>query len=61
MTIFNQARKSFESDPADYALSLLEQGIDAKHILIACVKWMSHDQLREMLKENELDPDSFLR
>lgn len=59
MTIFNQARKSFESNPADYTLSLLEQDIDAKHILTACVKWMSYDQLREMLRENELDPDSF--
>ena len=53
----------FDSDPRDFALQLVEQGVDAKDLLTAALKFMSHDDVREMLDANELSPrflsDSF--
>ena len=46
----------FESDPRDYALQLVEQGLSADALLLACLKYMSHDDVRGMLEANELDP-----
>ena len=48
----------FQDNPRDYALYVVEeQHTTEKNLLMACLKWMSHDQIRDMLEENELDPD----
>ena len=47
----------FESDPRDYALALVEDGaVAASHMLLAALKYMSHDDVREMLDANEMSP-----
>lgn len=47
----------FQSDPRDYALAFVEQGVvDAESLLIAALKYLSHDDCREMLDMNELSP-----
>ena len=46
----------FKNDPRDYALELVEDGFDANDILIGALKFMSHDDVREMLDANELSP-----
>ena len=47
----------FESNPRDYALELVENGqVDHNTMLIACLKYMSHDDVRGMLSANELAP-----
>lgn len=49
--------KQFESNPRDYALALVESGaVDASNLLLACLKYLSHDDVREMLDANELSP-----
>jgi hypothetical protein len=48
----------FKSNPLQYAYDLIDEGrTNESNLLAACLKWMSHDQIRDMLKENELDPD----
>ena len=49
----------FRDNPIEYAFNLIDEN-RTNHIelLTACLKWMSHDQIRDMLTENELDPDS---
>ncbi len=47
----------FDSDPRDYALQLVEQGlVSADHMLLCALKYMSHDDARGMLDANELSP-----
>ena len=46
----------FESDPRDYALTLVEQGHSADNLLLCALKYMSHDDVRGMLDANELSP-----
>ncbi|MCP4166019.1 MAG: hypothetical protein GY759_09025 [Chloroflexi bacterium] len=47
----------FDSDPRDFALSLVEEGmVSADHLLLCAVKYMSHDDVRDMLDCNELSP-----
>jgi hypothetical protein len=49
----------FKSNPVEYACELIDEGrTDYNELLMACLKWMSHDQIRDMLHDNELDPDS---
>lgn len=49
--------KLFDTDPRDYALALVEEGlVSADHLLLCAVKYMSHDDVREMLDCNELSP-----
>lgn len=51
-------RDLFKSNPIEYAYNLMDEGrTNHSELLIACLKWMSHDQIRDMLHENELDPD----
>lgn len=51
---------TFTSRPIDYTLELINDGrTTEKYLLIACLKWMSHDQIRDMLDENELSPRFF--
>lgn len=47
----------FESDPRDYALEMAAQGlVDYEYLCLACLKYMSHDDVRGMLDCNELSP-----
>ncbi len=47
----------FQNAPRDYALELCEQGaVSESSMLLACLKYMSHDDVREMLDANELSP-----
>ena len=46
-------------DYRDYAIELVEDnGFDAKQMLIACLKYMSNDDVQDMLHCNEY-PDRF--
>ena len=46
----------FESDPRSFALELVEQGYSADHLLLYALKYMSHDDVRDMLDCNEMSP-----
>jgi len=47
----------FNADPRSYALELVESGFDsASHLLLCALKYMSHDDVRDMLDCNELSP-----
>jgi hypothetical protein len=47
----------FKTEPRDYALELIDNGITtADHLLLCCLKYMSHDDVRDMLDCNELSP-----
>lgn len=49
--------KLFDSDPRDFALELVEnQIVSADHLLLCCLKYMSTDDVRDMLDANELSP-----
>jgi hypothetical protein len=49
--------KLFASDPREFALELVENGlVTADHLLLCALKYMSHDDVREMLDANELSP-----
>jgi hypothetical protein len=42
-------------DYRDEAIELVEDGmVDPMMMLTACLKWMSQDEVRDMLKANEL-------
>ena len=50
-------KKLFQSEPRDYALKLVEGGlVDVNTLLLAALKFMSHDDVRGMLDANELSP-----
>ena len=49
-------RELFRKDPRSYALELVEQGFSAQQLLEACLVYMSHDEVRDMLDSNELSP-----
>jgi len=47
----------FKTDPRSYALEMVENGLEtADHLLLCALKYMSHDDCREMLDMNELSP-----
>ena len=47
----------FKSDPRDFALGLVEnQLVSADHLLLCALKYMSSDEVRDMLDSNELSP-----
>jgi hypothetical protein len=46
----------FNDNPRDYALELVKNGVSADYLLLACLKYMSHDDVRDMLDCNELSP-----
>lgn len=48
--------EQFNADPRDYALELVEMGYSADHLLMCALKYMSHDDVRDMLDCNELSP-----
>lgn len=50
----------FETDPRDYALSLVDDGeIDPRMMLITALNWLSTDEVRDMLDANQLSPRFF--
>ena len=47
----------FRRDPRSFAIDLVEQGaVTAQFLLEACLSYMSHDEVRDMLDSNELSP-----
>jgi hypothetical protein len=47
----------FKRDPRDFALEMVEQGlVSADQLLLCALKYMSHDDVRDMLDCNELSP-----
>ena len=52
--------KLFIENPRDYALELVERGrVDQETLLVACLKYMSYDDVRDMLEANEMLPHNF--
>ena len=50
-------KETFETNPRDYAVELVENGlVSTDTIITACLKYMSHDDVRDMLDCNELSP-----
>ena len=50
------AAETFDRSPRDYALELIDEGVSALTLLTACLQYMSHDDVRDMLDANELSP-----
>jgi hypothetical protein len=47
----------FQENPLDYALQLIEEDrCDKEQLLITCLKFMSAQDIRDMLDDNELSP-----
>jgi len=47
----------FNADPRSYALELVHEGmVDPLTLLSACLGYMSHDDVRDMLAANEMAP-----
>lgn len=47
----------FNRDPRAFALNLVSDGlVSADHLLMCALKYMSHDDVRDMLDCNELSP-----
>jgi hypothetical protein len=48
----------FNADPRSYALELVHEGmVDPLTVLEACLAYMSHDDVRDMLAANEMSPE----
>ena len=48
---------NFEENPREYALQLVEEGaVTGQHVLCCALKYMSYDDVRDMLDSNELSP-----
>ena len=46
-------------DYRDYALGLVDEGpLNARDLAIMAIKYMSQDDVRDMIEANELDPRS---
>ena len=49
--------ETYNSNPRDYALEMVEEGlVSADDMLLCCLKYMSHDDVRGALDTNELSP-----
>lgn len=49
--------EQFDLDPRSFALDLVESGmVSREYLLNACLSYLSHDDVREMLDMNELSP-----
>jgi threonine dehydrogenase-like Zn-dependent dehydrogenase len=58
MTMMTYTRRS--PDNRDRAIELVEDGmVDPMMMLTACLKWMSNDEVGEMLDANELSERFF--
>ena len=50
----------FKNNPRNFALQLIEEGHTTEEdLLMACLGFLSHDDVREMLDNNELSPRFF--
>ena len=50
-------KQLFKRDPREYALDLVDNGlVRADTLLAAALKYMSHEDVRNMLDANELSP-----
>ena len=50
-------KELFRKDPRDFALDLVYQGLVTPDLMLqACLVYMSHDEVRDMLDANELSP-----
>ena len=49
-------KELFRRDPRSFALELVDNGYSAENLLMACLNYMSHDQVQDMLDANELAP-----
>ncbi len=59
MTKGNDMDTEWIDEPRDYALELVDNGlVDADHMNLILLKYMSHDDVRGALEANELDPDA---
>ena len=48
----------FNNEPRNYALELVENGLTSSdHLLLCCLKYMSHDDVKGMLEANDLGPN----
>ena len=48
---------NFQDDPRDYAMQLIEEEYTTEKILLlACLKFMSHREIKLMLDDNVLSP-----
>ena len=49
--------KNFQENPRDFAIELVEEGYPTKKAMLrACLKYMSNDEVRDMLDCNEWSP-----
>jgi hypothetical protein len=49
--------KTFDENPRGYALKLVEDGlVSADHLFLCALKFLSHDEVRNMLDLNGLSP-----
>jgi|TARA_B110000495_G_C22445796_1_gene279146 hypothetical protein len=54
-------KKLYKDDPRSYATELvLDEYVDAGTMVTACLKFMSSDDVRAMLDDNELSPRFFI-
>ena len=54
---FEMDEQRYQESPRDYAIEMVEEcRVDADYLLLACLKWMGHDDVRGMLDANELSP-----
>jgi len=52
--------RNFKNNPRNFALQLVEEGHTTEEdLLMACLGFLSHDDVREMLDNNELSPRFF--
>lgn len=49
-------KADFDRDPRAYALALIEEGVSLETLVTAALKYLSTDDVREMLDMNELSP-----
>ena len=50
-------KELFKRDPRDFALQLVEEGlVDKDTMILALLKYMSHDDVRGALDANEMSP-----
>ena len=52
-----EEKELFENDPRDLVLQWEEEGMTG--LLLMFVKWLSHDDVRDVLDSNELSPRFF--
>jgi hypothetical protein len=50
-------KELYKDDPRSYASELVPSGVcTAQSLILACISYMSHDDIRDMLDLNELSP-----